>query len=211
MPTLFAERMSVVVDSLAPLLKQVGYRKRRHVFNREVEPGLIHVVSFEMGRFEFGDDIPGLRESTYGEFQIEFGVFVDEICAGLDGRPGITFAHGYDCAIRVVSGQTTLGTRDVQLGDLTVPGVGQYSLNLKAEPAQVIAETHQLLINEALPFLERLGSRRALVDAWLRGELDAYSVWGADIAAAVVLQHLGEKGAAKRLAAGLPAGRERPP
>ena len=52
MPSSYQAAMTVIVGIAAPVLKAAGFGKRRHTFNRQLEPGLVHrrwqllVVSF---------------------------------------------------------------------------------------------------------------------------------------------------------------------
>lgn len=48
----FAEAMSSVVATTAPLMKAAGFNKRRYAFNRQVRDGLVHHLSFQMGAFD---------------------------------------------------------------------------------------------------------------------------------------------------------------
>jgi Domain of unknown function (DUF4304) len=41
-----------VSGEIHPSLKQAGFRKQRHTFNRETEPGLIQVVNVQMGPYD---------------------------------------------------------------------------------------------------------------------------------------------------------------
>src|SRR5436190_639656 len=81
-----AQAMKDVVGSVTPLLRRAGFRKRRHTFNRMPEPGLVHVLNFQMGAFNPPGpaseahvaaleslDIPG---DLYGRFTINLGVYV---------------------------------------------------------------------------------------------------------------------------------------
>lgn len=155
-----------------------------------------------MGRFEPPGtvEIPGLRESNYAEFTIEWGVFIAEVNAALQGRPNVDFAYPYDCEIRAVAGNLTLGEGERQLGSETISTVGTYWFNLSADPAGIVDAAERLLDEESFPFLQRLSSRRAVVDTWLRGDLACCSS-RVGFAAAIVLDGLGERAAARRLAA----------
>jgi len=54
--TEMARRMADLARAVQPLFTTRGFRKRRNVFNRETEPGLVQVVAFTMGRYElYGD------------------------------------------------------------------------------------------------------------------------------------------------------------
>ena len=84
------------------VLKPKGFKKKGRTHNRTIDPGLIHVINFQMGQFPIGDNyvIPGIRESFYGKFTVNLGVYVDELYK-LNGFKTKTFVQEYDCAIRV--------------------------------------------------------------------------------------------------------------
>lgn len=92
--------MALVVQASAPMLKEHGFRKRRHSFNRPVEDGLVHVIRFWMLPFEppAWTEVPGLRERQYGTFAIELGVYVPEM-ARLS-TPRSNWINPWDCQIR---------------------------------------------------------------------------------------------------------------
>ena len=113
--TEFARAMKEVVGELQPLLKGHGFRKQRHTFNRECEPGLVQVVNFQMGPFDppGTDEIPGLRENLYGKFAVNLGIFVEELHGQFSHVPRPKFVAEYYCEIRR------------RLGEL-MPGEGEY-------------------------------------------------------------------------------------
>ena len=63
-----AARMKEVVAHVAPLLRDRGFRKSRHTFNREPEPGLVQVLGFQMGQHHPPGtiELPDLRPNLYG-------------------------------------------------------------------------------------------------------------------------------------------------
>jgi hypothetical protein len=46
-----ADAMNQIVRSIAPMLKEVAFRKRRHSFHRWTDDGITQVVSFQMGPY----------------------------------------------------------------------------------------------------------------------------------------------------------------
>jgi hypothetical protein len=79
--------MAAVVADAAPLLKRAGFRKRRHSFNREAEPGIVQVVSFQLGR------------NLYRRFTINLGVYVPEMVLDEhERRDG--WVNEYNCQLR---------------------------------------------------------------------------------------------------------------
>jgi hypothetical protein len=39
--TEYARRMKTIVGEIHPTLREAGFRKQRHTFNRETEPGVV--------------------------------------------------------------------------------------------------------------------------------------------------------------------------
>lgn len=93
--------LDAIQQSASKLLKPLGFRKSGRSFNRLMERGIVHVVNFQMGPFPIGDYvIPGIRESLYGRFAVNLGVFVPCIYH-MDYRFPLpkTISDGY-CSIR---------------------------------------------------------------------------------------------------------------
>jgi hypothetical protein len=154
--TEMARRMAAVVRDLKPLFQARGFRKRRNTFNRETEPGLVHVVAFTMGRYELYGEPHDPFSGEYGFFWICFGVYVEEIAQRLGGGYGSRrdFVTEPDCELRVQSGMT---------GD--APRQGWY---LGEEPEHLVAETTAFLEGTVFPYLGRLSSRDAILREWER-------------------------------------------
>jgi Domain of unknown function (DUF4304) len=92
--------MNGLIGAVQPVLKELHFRKRRHAFNRTVEPdGLIHVISFQMGAF---------WSSPYGRFTINLGVRLPGVAEpGFDAptdRAG-RFINEYNCHLRTRVGE----------------------------------------------------------------------------------------------------------
>lgn len=99
---------SIVADS-AGLLRDAGFRKRRHSFNRRLDSGLVHVAYFWMAPKEppAWTEVPGLRERRYGGFRLDFGVWVPEITRS--HTPRSTWINEYDCHLRATIGWLITG------------------------------------------------------------------------------------------------------
>jgi hypothetical protein len=79
--------MKSAVARVHPQLKGNGFRKRGNAFNRRPEPGLVQVVSFQMGAFDPpgpGSEANlaarralGVPGDLYGRFTINLGVYVE--------------------------------------------------------------------------------------------------------------------------------------
>lgn len=109
MPTPEATRMAEVVKSSATLLREAGFNKRRHCFNRVTAAGLVHVVNFWQHPKEppAWTEVPGLRERRYGTFRLDFGVYVPEMTRSSPPRSG--WVNEYNCDLRQTIGQLTRG------------------------------------------------------------------------------------------------------
>ena len=183
-----ARRMGAVVVAVGPEIRAAGFRKFRHTFNRSPETGLVHVVNFQMGPYEPPGTIsvPGLREDMYGMFAINFGIFLEEIGRAFNVLPKNEVVHEYHCEIRGRAGRLSMKNKE-------------WWFRLDREPERVAAETSEALGNEVIPFLDAMSNRRAILDAWFRGELSGLMSPRSPLAMAVVLKQVGEIDEARRL------------
>jgi hypothetical protein len=150
--TEMARRMAAVVGELRPLFRERGFRKRRSTFNRTTEPGLVHVVAFTMGRYELYGEQHDPFSGDYGFYQIDYGVFVEEISRRLQGRSGIDFVTEPDCELRLSSTRLE-----------GAPNRGWY---LGDDLAPLVEEASGLLTGTVLPYLDRLSTRDAILRSW---------------------------------------------
>ncbi len=150
--------MKQVVAHVQPVLKAAGFRKRKHTFNRTVEPGLVHVVAYRMVPYDPPGlvEIPGLRESLYGHFTVHLGVFVeeawrlDDVRFGPRGAPaGKDWVDDADCQLRGLIEDPAGSSRH-----------GTWPLD---DPSGVGSVMVELLHSEAFGWLDRLGSRAAIL------------------------------------------------
>lgn len=104
-----AERMAEIVTLAAPMLKEAGFRKARHTFNRRTDDGLVHVVHFWMAPKEppAWTEVPGLRPRLYGTFRIDVGVHVPEMTR--TNSPRSSWINDYDCQLRRTMSQLQTG------------------------------------------------------------------------------------------------------
>jgi hypothetical protein len=146
--------MAAVAGELKPLLQAHGFRKRRNTFNRETEPGLVHVVSFSMGRYELYGELHDPFSGEYGFYWILWGVHVEEIARRLRGDSALDFVTEPHCELRLHSAY-----RD------EAPREGWY---LGEELELLVADATAFLEGTVLPYLDRLPSRDAIVREWER-------------------------------------------
>ncbi|HEX8313789.1 MAG TPA: DUF4304 domain-containing protein, partial [Flavisolibacter sp.] len=87
---------------VAKYLKGQGFEKKGRTYNRIVEQDLVQVINFQSGTFPIGQyEIPGIRESKYGTFTINFGVAIPEVYHVTSPKfPIPLFWKEYQCQIR---------------------------------------------------------------------------------------------------------------
>jgi hypothetical protein len=158
--TQHANKMATAVKAVAPMLRKLGFKKQRHVFNRETEPDLVQVIAFQMGQHQppGAYEIPGLRENLYGSFTVNLGVFLEEVRTASPfvlARP--KFVNDSHCHVRLRIGWLLPEQADTW-----------WRLDV---PDDDLAKVVQGLIDEyALPFFEKVKTRDELLAAWYDGD-----------------------------------------
>lgn len=142
--------MAEVVTANADLLREAGFKKRRHCFNRKTDAGLIHVVYFWQHPKEppAWTEIPGLREQRYGTFRLDFGVYVPEMTRS--GSPRSSWVNEYNCDLRRTIGQLLWGDDG---GDWWWP--------LSDSDAEDVARS--AIVERGLPWLEQFPDHDAVL------------------------------------------------
>jgi hypothetical protein len=178
--------MASVVALVAPILKASGFRKQRHTFNRATEPGLVHVISFQMGQFPLGYEIQGLRPNLYGKFTVNLGAFVHEVYEVLQRSTPPAFLPEHVCEFRVRLGMLAGPPSDVW-----------WSLDTDAE--KLAGDVAEQLGRLAEPWFGRYASRDAILR--INPATGAPPGWPlrAELALAVMRAHRGERAEAQAL------------
>lgn len=98
----YKTRLDSIQKAVHQYLKPLGFKKRGRTFNRETETGLFQVINIQSGQYPIGEnyEIPGIRESFYGKFTINFGVCVEELYLIEFPKKSQPFYQDYDCQIR---------------------------------------------------------------------------------------------------------------
>jgi hypothetical protein len=104
-----SDAMRHVVAALAPELKNAGFRKRRHSFNRTTEPGVVQVVDFQMEPHRVPPGSPTPAGLVDGSFRIELGVYADALALEDWERRDGKWVSAPDCQIRAVIGELLYG------------------------------------------------------------------------------------------------------
>jgi hypothetical protein len=180
--TEFSRRLDVIVRNTHALLKEAGFRKRERTFNRTSEPGLIHVVNFQMGQYPLAPDIPPIRYSMWGSFTVNLGVFVAEVLeAYLDRRP--SFVREYDCH-----------PFSWRLGHL-LDEPSDLWWDLREDLQSTSAEVNQLIRERALPLFAQFETRDQILEMWRTTGKEGRR--GFTLAIVVILTARGEQAAAQ--------------
>jgi Domain of unknown function (DUF4304) len=171
MATEYARKMDAAVRAVVPLLRERGFKKQRHVFNAEPEPGLTQVLTFQMGAHQppGAAEVPGLRENLYSRFTINLGLHLAEVAELPKRSPGVAFLREQGLPVPpprprpkfLNEGHCHLTTR---LGQLIDGRDTWWSLDVPEAELQM--HVPRLLDEYALPFFNRFNSRSAIIDAW---------------------------------------------
>lgn len=148
-----AATLDAVRDQLSRYLKPQGFRSRGRVFNRSTEPGVVQVISLQMGGTkavsrlapeEFG-------QGARGTFTVNLGLYVDEVRDALAQQPRprwITAAH---CALCTRIGQLADPPRDIW-----------WKLE-GTEPGELAGDVVRLLDAHGLALLEACATREGIL------------------------------------------------
>jgi hypothetical protein len=177
----FVAALDEVQQPLAVLLKSLGFRRRGRTFNRPVGDGMVHVVNLQMGEFPIGNYvIPGIRESFYGRFTVNLGVFLPAVFRLEHSRDVPAFAQDYHCEIRGRVGTLAFGEDTWWDLDHRVP-----------ETALSIVE---LMDRFGLPFLDEFEGYFSVLEQLERtGALPSKNEGRSALAGALICCHLGER------------------
>jgi hypothetical protein len=179
--------MERVVAASTGLLKETGFRKRRHSFNRTTIDGLVHVVYFWMAPKEppAWTEVPGLRERRYGGFRLDFGVYIPEITR--TGSPRSDWINEYDCQLRATIGRLMTGDHGADLW-----------WSLADEQSDALAQG--ALLDHGLPWLDRFPDREAVLERFnVLGPLALGMGPAGDLDIADMLRSLGRPVEARRV------------
>ncbi|MDH3261537.1 MAG: DUF4304 domain-containing protein [Acidimicrobiia bacterium] len=176
-----AETMAAIVKAIHPRLKDAGFRKRRHSFNRSVESGVVQVISFQMGQKlpPGAQPIPRLRPDLYGLFTVNFGVAVEEAWLLRRRRhevPFPDFVNDYDCDIRERLGQL--------LGQET-----DTWWELSPDDRELAHQIGNALLEQGAGWLDPRGTRAGILRTWTEGGLAALPMPTA-LPIVMILRHL---------------------
>lgn len=186
--SVFVNNLDNVQRSVTALLRPFGFKKGGRTYNRIFDCGIVHVINFQMGEYPIGNYvIPGLRESSYGKFTVNLGVYLPCVFE-IEGYPRPKRMHqDYHCEIRDRLGSLAHGGEDVWW-DLS-------------EPAEVTAAyIGDVLVRIGLPFLSQFESYEDVLNYFkLFRKFPFHNEGRSALAAAIVSYHLGRRSDAEHL------------
>jgi hypothetical protein len=178
----FVSILDEVQRSVTALLRPVGFKKGGRTYNRIFDGGIVHVVSFQMGEYPIGDYvIPGLRESFYGKFAVNLGVYLPCVFE-IEGHPGPKrMHHDYHCEIRD------------RLGSLAHGGEDEW-WDLSESVEVTAAYICDVLERIGLPFLSQFASYDDVLTYFnLFRKFPFHNEGRSALAAAIISYHLGRR------------------
>jgi hypothetical protein len=175
MPT--PTELTSVIRDVAPELRRLGFKRFGTTFNREPEPGLVHVTGFQ-------------GSQSGGKFAVNLGIYVREVDVLLHdwwGRSGKQGTPGRDVAVR--EEVCWLRTR---LGRVGSRGDAWWDCAVAASAA---ADVAGILVREGEAAFGEASSRAALVE-WWRERAEMHVKWKIErptpLGFALLLKEMGE-------------------
>ncbi len=149
------KKMDSVISCVSPLLRELKYKKRGHTYNRTIQPGLIHVINFQMGKYEGENyqEIPPYRVNLYGKFTINIGVYIEEVHNLLCKWKVTNFISEPDCEIRK------------RIGELIDKGHDLW-WDLNYEESVIGTDIKVKIEKFIIPFLARFSSTDQIIREW---------------------------------------------
>ncbi|HST58917.1 MAG TPA: DUF4304 domain-containing protein [Longimicrobium sp.] len=142
--------LDAVQARLAKLLKPHGFVRGGRTFRRDAGEGVVQVINLQMR--PFADGALGGAMAPVDRFTVNLGIFIPEL------RPETPTPDApvqeYDCALRA------------RIGDLLDPPRDHW-WDLPGNADEPGAEMLRVMEAHALPFLERFGTRDAVIAEWI--------------------------------------------
>ncbi|PYS45886.1 MAG: hypothetical protein DMF68_20840 [Acidobacteria bacterium] len=184
----FVLAVDKVQEPVTTLLRARGFTKSGRTYNRTADDGLIYVVNFQMGSYPISRYvIPGLRESLYGQFAVNLGVYLPCVAAITQSpKPKRTY-QDYHCEIRERLGSLANSGKDVWWNT--------------SEPPELLGQLiTELVVTFGLPFLETFNSYSDVLNYYDgHGTLPFHNEGRSSLAAAIICYHLGERAKSQAL------------
>ena len=174
-----ADRVESVTRQIGErLLCPVGFQQKRRAFHRVVEPGFVHIIEFGLG--------PSWS-IVRDQFTVDVCVFFKEAYEILYSAPPPRRPTSSHCELRM------------RLGMLDNPSADKW-WPVSESVDSLVTDIENRIEKLALPFLARLGGRRAFVEEWRKRGNDALGLKPrGKLVAAIVLKQLGDESGAREL------------
>ena len=180
------QKLDEVQARLDQILKPIGFRRRGRIYNRSPESDLIKVVGIQAGPYEFDAEAYG-HPNYYGKLAINLGVWIREFHdRSYEGFYPKTVSDAY-CEIR-----TRLERLD---------GRAEFSWSTTEPTDELADEIAALMIGVGVPWLDRFGSREAILAEFKNYDRERERWWWPTPRLDVAMIHLarGDRAAARSL------------
>lgn len=150
--------MDALQAELKPFFEHHDFRQKGRHYHRQVEYGLIHVVTLWVAKKEppAWTPVPGFRTRLYGHFRVDFGIYVKEVREAEWGAE--------DCVPRTLSEPyCEIRFHD----DYGATMHGWYEVRNDEPTRQMVRETIETL---ALPFFDTFVSRDKILEVMASGQ-----------------------------------------
>jgi len=140
------------------LLKPNGYKKSGRTFNKINENGIIEVINFQSGKYQFENtiEIPGLRENLYGSFTINIGILIPELYfKDYPKEKEKKIYQEYNCTIRT------------RIGSLINDGDDLWWNLTENHKEKVTSNILAYLENQGMEWINKLNSREKIYRNWI--------------------------------------------
>jgi len=99
----YSSLLNDLQKQLSRFFRNNEFKKYNRTYNKSQRDGLVHVINFQLGEYPIGNYvIPGIRDTLYGKFAINLGVYIP-IIDHIEKHYKINMKNGikeYECEIR---------------------------------------------------------------------------------------------------------------
>jgi len=169
-------------------LKPLGFRKKGRTHRRTTSEGLCHVINFQMGEYPIGDHyvIPGIRESYYGLFTVNLGIFLPCVNRAEFQAEAPANIQEYHCPIRERLSSLAYGKDEW--------------FSLSSDTSSISSRIVDLFDRFGLPFFDQFNSYQDVLVYYKKyGDLPFRNQGRAALDVAIVAKEVGDDALAEKL------------
>lgn len=156
--------VDTLLEGLASLMKERGFRKDARTFRRTTEEGVVHVINFQMSAY---------GTAVEGRFAVNLGVFIPEVHAHFHPDAATKKVHVVDCVISERLAMLDGANLDVWWNtSSSVASLEDVSKRLRAH---------------GFPYLDSFASRSQIIQAIRDSDYELASMLHPRIVAAIML------------------------